>query len=117
VLEITVTEGLNREVRRLFAALGQEVKRLVRVRMGPLCLKGLGEGKYRPLTAAEVALLRQEMAKAERAPPPISRKRRALRRFFRGKPDPAAPRGREQQRRTSASAAAPRPHHPLARGE
>lgn len=117
VLEITVAEGMNREVRRLFAALGQEVKSLVRVRMGPLCLKGLGEGKYRQLTDKEVALLRQAMVKAKRQPPPVGRKRLALRRIFRGKPDPAQPRKIAQPRRAPYGPAASRaPRHPLAKG-
>ncbi len=118
VLEITVAEGMNREVRRLFAALGQEVKRLVRVRMGPLCLKGLGEGKYRSLTAEEIALLRQAMTKTERPAPPIGRKRLALRRIFRGKPDPAAlPKRERSARRRGGSATARSSRHPLAKGE
>ena len=117
VLEITVAEGMNREVRRLFAALGQEVKSLVRVRMGPLCLKGLGEGKYRQLTDKEVALLRQAMSKAKRQPPPVGRKRLALRRIFRGKPDPAQPRKIAQPRRAPCGPVASHaPRHPLVKG-
>lgn len=54
--EVTLTEGKNREVRRLFEAYRKKVARLVRVRFGPYELGPLEPGRWRPLTAAEVAL-------------------------------------------------------------
>lgn len=59
LLEITLTEGRNRQVRRMLARLGKRVRHLTRVQMGPLTLKGLGVGKYRALTASEVRALRK----------------------------------------------------------
>ncbi len=59
LLEITLTEGRNRQIRRMLARLGKRVRHLTRVRMGPLTLKGLGVGKFRPLTVAEVRALRK----------------------------------------------------------
>lgn len=59
VLEITLREGRNREVRRMLARLGHKVRDLMRVRMGPLTLHGLGPGQVRPLTPREVRELRQ----------------------------------------------------------
>jgi 23S rRNA pseudouridine2605 synthase len=54
-LELTLDEGRNRHLRRLFAALGIEVRRLVRVAVGPLALGDLAKGAWRRLTAAEIA--------------------------------------------------------------
>lgn len=59
VLEVTVHEGMNREVRRAFARLGLKVKRLKRIRVGPLELGPLSEGKYRVLRPEEVERLRR----------------------------------------------------------
>jgi 23S rRNA pseudouridine2605 synthase len=56
-LEITLDEGKNRHIRRLFAALGIEVLRLVRVAIGPLTLGPLPKGEWRRLTDDEVRAL------------------------------------------------------------
>lgn len=58
-LEITLQEGRNREVRRMCEAVGHRVDRLVRVRFGPLVLRALPVGEYRPLTAVEVRALKR----------------------------------------------------------
>ena len=50
-------EGRNRHIRRLLAALGVEVLRLVRVAVGPLALGDLAKGAWRHLTAEEVRAL------------------------------------------------------------
>jgi 23S rRNA pseudouridine2605 synthase len=57
-LEIALDEGKNRHIRRLLAALGVNVLRLVRVAIGPLPLGTLGKGEIRRLTVDEVAALR-----------------------------------------------------------
>jgi 23S rRNA pseudouridine2605 synthase len=51
--EVTIAEGRNREVRRLCAALGLEIERLVRTRFGPVALGDLPSGATRPLNARE----------------------------------------------------------------
>lgn len=56
-LRIRVGEGRKREVRRLFAAAGHEVVRLVRTRFGSLSLAGLREGEWRRLRPAEIGSL------------------------------------------------------------
>lgn len=57
VLEITIREGPNRQVRRMFARIGHKVRDLTRVSMGPLELKGLAPGESRLLTPREVKAL------------------------------------------------------------
>ena len=56
-LEITLDEGRNRHIRRLLAALGVDVLRLVRVAIGPLALGALAKGAWRYLTPDEVRAL------------------------------------------------------------
>ncbi|MDR1533729.1 MAG: rRNA pseudouridine synthase [Planctomycetota bacterium] len=96
VVLVSVSEGVNREVRRLFAALGHEVKRLLRTRVGPLELEGLKRGATRPLTPGEVARLEKDMADRD-AGRPVSgtrispaRGRPGERRKRPGKPPPAS---------------------------
>ena len=55
--EITLTEGRNRQVRRMVEALGATVLKLVRVRIGPISIGRLPIGTWRPLTPGEVASL------------------------------------------------------------
>ena len=57
-LEITLTEGRNRQVRRMIEALDATVLKLVRVKIGPIPIGGLEIGKWRSLTPAEVRVLR-----------------------------------------------------------
>jgi len=53
-LELTLTEGKNRQVRRMTAAVGCPTLRLVRAAIGVLKLAGLQPGEWRDLTAAEL---------------------------------------------------------------
>lgn len=57
LLEITIRQGLNRQVRRMLAKVGLPVKSLTRTAIGKLTTRGIGIGKFRTLTAAEVAYL------------------------------------------------------------
>jgi 23S rRNA pseudouridine2605 synthase len=54
MVEVVVHEGRNRLVRRLLAAVGYPVLRLVRVQIGPVSLGDLRPGRTRPLTSAEL---------------------------------------------------------------
>lgn len=73
-IEITITEGRNRQVRRMIEALDARVQRLARTAIGPIGVGGLELGATRPLTAEEVAMLveRHSPADAPRVtlPPP-----------------------------------------------
>jgi 23S rRNA pseudouridine2605 synthase len=54
-LEIVLTEGKNREVRRLMEATGLKTLKLVRTRIGPCSLEGLQPGKWRDLARSELS--------------------------------------------------------------
>lgn len=56
-LRVRLGEGRKREVRRLFAAVDCRVERLVRTRLGPLSLTGLGPGEWRRLRPSEAGAL------------------------------------------------------------
>ena len=57
MLEISLKQGLNRQIRRMLARVGFKVKDLKRTRIARIELKGLGIGRCRALTPAEVAYL------------------------------------------------------------
>lgn len=59
LIEITIRRGLNRQVRRMLAKVGLSVKSLKRGRIGKLNARGLGVGKFRPLTKPEIAYLKK----------------------------------------------------------
>ena len=61
-IEIVLREGRNRQVRRMLAAVANEVLELRRVRFGPLALGDLREGRARRLSEAEIARLRDAAA-------------------------------------------------------
>jgi 23S rRNA pseudouridine2605 synthase len=63
-LEIVLDEGKNRQIRRMLAALGVEVLRLVRVSIGPLQLGKLPKGAHRSLTLEEKRVVDRAMARA-----------------------------------------------------
>ena len=68
-LEITLHEGMNRQVRRMTAAVGYPTLRLVRVAIGPMVLGDLRPGQWRDLTPDEVTRISQK--------PESGKKRRA----------------------------------------
>jgi 23S rRNA pseudouridine2605 synthase len=55
--EITITEGRNRQVRRMVEAIDSKVLKLVRTSIGPLSINGLEIGKWRRLSPSEVEVL------------------------------------------------------------
>jgi 23S rRNA pseudouridine2457 synthase len=64
-LEITLTEGRNRQVRKMTAAVGYPTLRLVRVAQGGLTLAGLRPGEYRHLTKTEVSLILDSLGRSQ----------------------------------------------------
>ena len=58
-LRITIHEGRKRQVKRMCASIGHEVKRLKRVQVGPIHLGDLRPGSYRNLSQEEVSILKQ----------------------------------------------------------
>ncbi len=86
-IEITLTEGRNRQVRRMTAAVGHPTLRLVRIAMGDLRLEGLLPGEWRNLSDSEIAGMRQlcgrqnglqdeRQNESRRPKPPSGRRRR-----------------------------------------
>ena len=63
-IEVEIHEGRNRQVRRMFEALGYRVEKLLRVGYGPVRLGSIRPGEMRPLTPAEVRALKHAVAGA-----------------------------------------------------
>jgi len=129
ILEMVLSEGKNREVRRMLAKFGHKVMSLTRIAVGPITIKGLSSGQFRPLTSMEVGLLRKTAAGEYVAPfaydkrstrprpsgAPVGPGRPAPRRPESGRPTgPASPRpasGSPTSRRPEGSQSTGRPAH------
>jgi len=59
LLEVSIRQGLNRQIRRTFAHLGYKVKALKRTQIGNIVLKGLAVGGYKRLTKTQIAYLKK----------------------------------------------------------
>jgi len=68
LVEITIRQGLNRQIRRMLAGVGMDVRSLQRTRLGGLKIEGLGIGQFRLLTPAEVAALRRAASEGATEP-------------------------------------------------
>ncbi|MNL84954.1 Ribosomal large subunit pseudouridine synthase F [compost metagenome] len=62
MFRIILTQGLNRQIRRMCAAFGYEVRQLKRVRIMNIRLGGLASGKWRDLTKQEMTELMGRIA-------------------------------------------------------
>lgn len=74
-LELTLHEGMNRQVRRMTAAVGHPTLRLVRMAIGPITLGDLQPGQWRELTRAEIAQIYSRTEKMVRHGPRTSPRR------------------------------------------
>ena len=104
LVEITIREGRNRQVRRMLARLGHNVRELVRTRIGRVTLRGLGVGHARLLSPEEVKDL-LKLSETVAAPPPAGavpeqggRPRRAGRKPFKGRPNRGSSEGRIERK-------------------
>lgn len=106
-IKVTLREGKNREIRRVFAKLGYPVASLKRVRIGNLTLHGLGDGDWRFLQLGEVARLR-DLARSEGGDEEVPEKKGAPRKTGRKvakagrKPLPPKPASRRKATRTKS---------------
>jgi pseudouridine synthase len=94
-LEITVTEGRNRLVRRMLAALGHPVSKLRRESFATITIRGMERGQLRPLTGEEIRRL-QDLA-AGIKPARAGKKRGEG--FAKAKPKPVKPGHKKRARR------------------
>lgn len=85
--EVVLTEGRNRQVRRMFQRYGLLVEKLRRTRLGPLSLGKLAGGEFRPLTTREIERVRNAGTE-----PPKNERRES-------RPDPKS--GQDNRRRRS----------------
>jgi pseudouridine synthase len=65
-IKLSLTEGRNRQVRRMTAAVGHPTLRLVRWSIGPITLEGLSPGQWLPLSESEMHTLRESLSKRGR---------------------------------------------------
>src|ERR1700730_6631091 len=73
-LRVVLKQGINRQIRRMFEAMGYRVERLVRTRVGNLRLGDLPRGHWRPLTKREIESLQPGPKSARSARKPSTRK-------------------------------------------
>ncbi|HBE91733.1 MAG TPA: hypothetical protein DDW55_04115 [Gammaproteobacteria bacterium] len=103
--KVVISEGRNREVRRMWEAIGMVVSRLIRVRYGPIHLPHIPQGQWKDLKPKEVDMLTRLVKLRDETEEQSGRGRHSGKKQSRGsrqrpsqKPDPSA-RGRKKQTR------------------
>jgi len=120
LLQVTLREGRNRQVRRMLARLAHPVRELIRTRIGRLSLRGLGQGKARRLTSEEIEYLKKLPDAEPEAAGKTGGKRRRNRGAARGRKPPrdeAAPQKRDAQQRPESSKRSIQSHDPDGTGK
>ncbi len=113
VLLVTLREGRNREVRRMFARFGYPVRKLKRIQIGPLTIKGLPLGACRRLTARELELLRREVRPDAQKTEFLGRPRKRVgARSTSERPEPSAAAASSRPRATNNPRATKNPRKP-----
>ncbi|MCP4189630.1 MAG: rRNA pseudouridine synthase [Planctomycetaceae bacterium] len=107
VLEIVLTEGRNREIRRMLAQVGHKVQQLTRIAIGSLRLGELPIGAHRELTKDEVRRLKQLTEKPVKSPSK-GRKKTPVESSRGGKSSKKGPRGTASGGRPRSSRGKPR---------
>jgi len=77
-LELIITEGRNRQVRRMTASVGYPTLRLIRYGVGPLCLDGLEPGQWRDATPEEIKGLQTFGQKRRKRNGSLNERKRSL---------------------------------------
>jgi len=77
VVGITIREGRNRQIHRMFQAVGYEVDKLDRIAYGPVSYEGLARGEWRHLTVSEVRAITGMAGQPAVVPGPVGRRRPA----------------------------------------
>ncbi|WP_225047295.1 pseudouridine synthase [Lacticaseibacillus kribbianus] len=70
IVSLTIHQGMNHQVKKMFQTLGFPVQKLSRVEYGPLTLEGMVSGEHRPLRAAEMQALKDLAATGKEAAAP-----------------------------------------------
>jgi 23S rRNA pseudouridine2605 synthase len=79
-IALVLHQGLKRQIRVMLGLIGFKVQRLIRIRLGPLTLRGLKPGSYREMRPEDLEALRKALSvpKPKRAPAPAKPKPKAL---------------------------------------
>ncbi|GAA4374159.1 pseudouridine synthase [Hymenobacter koreensis] len=80
-LELTIAEGMNRQVRKMTAAVGFPTLRLIRAKLADLTLEKLAPGKWRDLTPAEVQELKMAVADTPENEGPANARRKPTQKY------------------------------------
>lgn len=115
-LEIILTEGRNREIRRMLSTIGHKVRTLKRVAIGPLRLGDLPKGAHRPLTSTELKALKRAASGEARAKRQKSTKKKSKGRSATATTTTRRTAKPTTDRKSSASATSRRPSASGSRG-
>ena len=110
-IEIILHQGLKRQIRVMLGQLGFKVQRLIRIRLGPLTLRGVKPGSYRDLREEDLLILRKALAAPRVIRPKPIVKRRPLFELIPSSAK-ASPSGSDKSQGTAGKF-----HKPTARGK